>query len=95
VENFIFLLFPTRAAATPADFQGYGRQILVFFAKGLLILIAGGLAVTAGFAAHLLTHSLAAAVATGGVVVTLAAAGTIPAVAWAFGRFDVATDVPA
>jgi len=26
VENFIFLLFPTRAAMTPGDFQGYGGR---------------------------------------------------------------------
>jgi len=95
IENFIFLLFPTRAAATPADFQGYGRQILVFFAKGVLILIAAGIAATTGFTVHLVTDSWPATVATATLVLTLLAAGTVPAVAWAFGRFDVAGDVPA
>jgi hypothetical protein len=95
VENLIFLLFPTRAAATPADFQGYGRQLLVFFAKGVLILIAGGLAATAGYAVYLVSGSRPAAVAAGGVVLSVIAVATIPAVGWAYERFDVATDVPA
>jgi hypothetical protein len=95
LENQIFLLFPSRAAATPADFQGYGRQILVFFATGLLILIAGGLAGTAGYAVYLVSGSRPAGVAAAGVVLTLTAAATIPAVGWAYERFDVATDVPA
>lgn len=95
LENFIFLLFPTRAAATPGDFQGYGRQILVFFVKGILILIAAGVAATAGYTVHLVTGSWLATIATAGLVITVAALATIPAVAWAFGRFDVAADVPA
>jgi hypothetical protein len=61
----------------------------------LLILIAGGLAGTAGYAVYLVSGSRPAGVATAGVVLTLTAAATIPAVGWAYGRFDVATDVPA
>ena len=45
VENLMFLIFPTRAAANPADFQGYGRQILMLFAKGVILVVAAGLAV--------------------------------------------------
>jgi hypothetical protein len=95
IENFIFLLFPTRAAATPGDFQGYGRQILVFFVKGLLILVAAGIAAAVAFAVHLIVGSWLATLLTAAVVIALVAVGTIPAVAWAFGRFDVAADVPA
>ena len=95
VENFMFLLFPTRAAANPADFQGYGRQILMLFAKGGIVVIAGGLAGGAGLIAHVLGASLPTAVIVAAIVLTALAAGTVPVVAWAFGRFDVSGDVPA
>jgi hypothetical protein len=95
IENFIFLLFPTRAAATPGDFQGYGRQILVFFAKGALLLVTAGIAAAAGFVTYRLSHSWPATVGTAGAVLLAAAVGTVPAVAWAFARFDVAGDLPA
>ena len=79
----------------PAAVPGYGRQIRVFFANGVRILLAAGIAATTGFTVHLVTDSWPATVATATLVLTLLAAGTVPAVAWAFGRFDVAGDVPA
>jgi hypothetical protein len=95
IENLIFLLFPTRAAANPADFQGYGRQILLLFAKGLLTLIAAGVAAALATVVHLLTDSWGATMATAGLVMTAIAAALIPAVGWAYARFDVSGDVPA
>jgi hypothetical protein len=95
IENLIFLLFPTRAAANPADFQGYGRQILLLFAKGLLTLVAGGIAAALAMVAHLLTDSWVVSAATAGVVLTVIAAALVPAVGWAYARFDVSSDVPA
>jgi len=94
VENVMFLLFPTRAAATPADFQGYGRQILLLFAKGAVLLAAAGLCALAGLLVHRLTHSRPATIATATVVLTAIALALIPAVAWSFKRFDVTTDIP-
>ncbi|MDB5320642.1 MAG: putative rane protein [Phycisphaerales bacterium] len=95
VENFIFLLFPTRAAATPGDFQGYGRQILVFFAKGALLLVVGGVVGLAGFIVFKVSGSLVGAVGVAAGLLSGAAVAMVPAVAWAYGRFDVAGDVPA
>jgi hypothetical protein len=95
IENLIFLLFPTRAAANPADFQGYGRQILLLFAKGMLTLAAAGVAGACAAIVHVTTDSWAASAATAGGVLTLIAAGLVPVVGWAFARFDVAGDVPA
>jgi hypothetical protein len=95
IENVIFLLFPTRQVAGPADVQGYGRQILVLVAKGVVLLLALGVAALAGGVVHLAGGGWTAVVAAAGVVLTALAAATVPAVAWAFGRFDVAGDVPA
>jgi hypothetical protein len=95
VENFMFLLFPTRAAANPADFQGWGRQILMIFAKGGIVLVAGALAGIAALIVNTLTHSRAGALAAAAVVLTGLAIGAVPIVGWAFKRFDVAGDVPA
>jgi len=95
VENFIFLLFPTRTVASPADFQGYGRQILVFFAKGLLLLLAAGVAAAVAALLHFAGLSWPIAIAAGGVTLCGTAVGAWAGVAWAFARFDVAGDVPA
>jgi hypothetical protein len=95
IENLIFLLFPTRAATNPADFQGYGRQILLLFAKGMLTLVAAGVAAACAAVVHVVTDSMAATVVTAGLVLTVVATALVPAVGWAFRRFDVAGDVPA
>jgi len=95
VENFMFLIFPTRAAATPGDFQGYGRQILMVFAKFSIVLVVGAIAGGAGLLVHFLTHSKALAVLVSAIALAAFALATIPAVAWAFRRFDVSGDLPA
>jgi hypothetical protein len=94
IENLIFLLFPTRAAANPADFQGYGRQILLLFAKAILTLLAVGVAGAVAMIVHVLTQSWAATAATAGLTLTAIAVALLPAVGWAYRRFDVAGDVP-
>lgn len=95
VENAMFLLFPTRAAANPADFQGYGRQILMLFVKGGVILVAALIAGGGSAAAHALGAPAPIAVAIAAILLSGLAFATIPIVAWAFKRFDVAGDVPA
>src|SRR6478609_9425029 len=84
VENCIFLLAPTRAAATPGDFQGYGRQILVFFVKGPIILAVGSVAGVAAFIVHRVSGSMIGAVGAAAAVLVMAALAMVPAVAWAF-----------
>jgi len=95
VENAMFLLFPTRAAANPADFQGYGRQILMLFVKGGVILVAALIAGGGGAMTHFLGAPASIAVAVAAILLSALALATIPIVAWAFKRFDVAGDVPA
>jgi hypothetical protein len=95
VENVMFLLFPTRTAATPADFQGYGRQILLLFAKGAVLLTAGGLCAVTAVIVHRLSNSWSPAIAAATVILTAIAAAMLPLVAWAFNRFDVSRDLPA
>jgi hypothetical protein len=94
IENLIFLLFPSRAAANPADFQGYGRQILLLFAKAVLTLLAVGVAAAVAMIVHVVTQSWPATAATAGLTLTAIALALLPAVGWAYRRFDVAGDVP-
>ncbi len=52
VENLIFLIFPVRAiAVSPGDLQGFGRQMLVFLLKGVVLLLAAAIAGGIGAAA--------------------------------------------
>jgi hypothetical protein len=95
IENAMFLLFPTRAAANPADFQGYGRQILMLFAKGSVMAIAALIAGGAGAAAFYLGAPKPIAVTIAALILSALALATIPIVAWSFKRFDVSQDVPA
>jgi hypothetical protein len=94
IENWIFLKFPTRLAANPADFQGYGRQMLILFAKMLLLALAGAIAGLAGFIVRSLTDSRPLTILTVTLVACGLAVGTFPFVAQAFRKFDVATDTP-
>jgi hypothetical protein len=94
VENLIFLVFPTRGAQNPTDFQGYGRQLLILFAKGIILLIACGIAALVAYVGHQLTGSWTASAVTAAFVLTAEAVALVPAVAWAYGRFDVSRDMP-
>ncbi len=96
VENLIFLVFPTRAAQNPTDFQGYGRQVLILFAKGLILLVGGGAAALAAFGVYRLTGgSWGAAAVTAAGLLTAEAIALVPGVALAYDRFDVSRDTPA
>jgi hypothetical protein len=94
VENLLFLLFPVRGAATPAELGAMGRQVVLFFVKGLTVILAGGAA--AGLAALTLAFSHSAVLAVVVAFCTLAAlaAGLVPVVAMAYGRFDPSRDTP-
>jgi hypothetical protein len=96
IDNFLFLLFPSRQmAGNPTDFQFLGRSMLMLFAKMVLLGVAGGLAVGVGFVFYKivgggwLVMGMAAA-----IVLTAFAAVLVPWVAWAFRRFDVSTETP-
>lgn len=107
LENFLFLLFPTRLAAmTPGDFQAMGRNILFMLAKvfGLAVvltaagLVGGGVWVATGgriVSGALVGGNLLVAAAAGWPVVVLAGLSLVPLLALAFRKFDVTRDSPA
>ncbi len=93
VENVIFLLMPSRTVAGPADLLG--RNMLMLFAKMLILAIFGGIAGLAGYAVYAYSRSAPGAIGTAALLLTAFALATLPLVAWAFNRFDVAGDTPA
>lgn len=94
IENVLFLYYPVRVAVGAGDFQGFGRQMLALMAKMILMLVAGGLAALAGLLAHTITQSWLATGVAAGLVLSIIAAAVVLWVGAAFGRFDVAGDLP-
>lgn len=97
VENFFFLVFPSRSLAmNPGELQSVGRFIVVFSLKSLAIGCAAGVAVACGGLAYLVSgQSLIAAGLVAWTALAILACATVPAVAWAFVRFDPGLDTPA
>ncbi len=97
LDNLLFLLFPTRLmAASPGDFQSLGRNVLFMAAKMIVLGVVLGLALlTATLASLVVGASWRLAALTAWPVVGVAAAATVPLVAWAFTLFDVGRDTPA
>lgn len=96
LENLLYLLYPIRfTAATPGDFQHFGRQIASLFVRLLLIafllLICGASAVLAYFA---LGENIPAAIVAGALPAIAVDVGLIFLVSWAFKRFDVSKHMP-
>jgi Putative ABC exporter len=97
IENLLFLMFPLRAAGLIAgDMQLFGRQMVVFFCKFLLLV--SGLAVAAAFGTigYILGgQSWPAFAAVMWAALWLVALTTIPVMARAYTRFDPSVDTPA
>ena len=96
LENLLYLLYPIRfTAATPGDFQHFGRQIASLFVRLLLIafllLICGGSAVLAYFA---LGESITAAIVAGALPAIAVDVVLVFLVSMAFRRFDVSKHLP-
>ena len=95
MENVLFLLFPMRFASAPGDFQGFGRQMLLMFAKLTILFICAGVCAGVGAGVYFLFgRSLPAAIIAGALLLVAQAAAMLPLLAWAFGRFDPSRDVP-
>lgn len=104
MENFVFLWFPARTAmASPGDFQAMGRQVVISFGRlaGLFFvaLVVGPIGGLVYYLVYLATGpawqpAVAAALATAWLCLMAMAVGTMPALAHAFRRFDVALDTP-
>jgi ABC-2 type transport system permease protein len=96
VENLFFLWFPTRlVGAGPGDFQLFGRQMLLWLGKLLVLGVAVGLAFVTGLLVFLLAgHSWLAAGLAAWLVMAGITTGLLPLVVLAFQHFDVAQDTP-
>jgi hypothetical protein len=96
IENLLFLMFPLRSAGLIAgDMQLFGRQMVLFPCKFLLLLV--GLCVTAavgtiGYIAG--NKSWPAFGILAWIALLLVALGTIPPLARAYARFDPSRDTP-
>jgi hypothetical protein len=97
IENLLFLMFPLRSAGLIAgDMQLFGRQMVIFPCKFLLLLVALAVAATVGTIGYILGNK---SWPTFGVVawfaLLLVACATIPMLARAYARFDPSVDTPA
>ncbi|MDX9752433.1 MAG: putative ABC exporter domain-containing protein [bacterium] len=96
IQNFTFLLFPTRITQnTAGDMQHFGRGLAIFFLIFILLVGFFGLSTAAG---GLLYWGLAAPILlclfTAWVVLVGCCLLTIPMIWWAYERFDV-MEIPA
>ena len=97
IENLMFLLFPVRVTAviSMADLQSFGRQMALSLAKVLLLAPVCALAIILGAVAYSAADdSWLAFAIVAWLTLALAAALTVPCVAWAFRRFDLSRDMP-
>jgi hypothetical protein len=96
-ENLLFLRYPTRIApSSPGDLQFMGRQMLMMFARVLILLAASGLAVGAAGLAYLAgVQSLPILAGIAWCVLMAEAVLLIFAVVRAFRSFDPSVDMPA
>lgn len=89
LENFLFLVYPSRSIAfNPGDLQGIGRQIVLFITKMFLLFVLGLCALMVGVFLFFQTRSVALAAFSIWLMLGLFAVLTIPLMAWAFARFD-------
>lgn len=96
IENLLFLMFPLRAAGLIAgDMQLFGRQMVIFLCKFLLLLVALAFAAALGTVGYILgDRSWLAFGAVAWVALLFVSLGTIPLVARVFARFDPSVDTP-
>jgi hypothetical protein len=96
IENLLFLMFPLRAAGLIAgDMQLFGRQMVVFIFKFLLLLVAMVVCASVGTVGYILGNkSWPAFGAVAWVALSFLAMGTVPLLARAFARFDPSVDTP-
>lgn len=96
IENVLFLQFPARNwGVSPGDLHGVGRRMTIFFAKTMILLVACGVAVSAGGMASLAAgKSPALFVVTTAFVLALETLALLPLMVTAFRRFDPSSETP-
>ena len=97
IENLIFLMFPSRpAAVSPGDFQVLGRQVVVMAVKVFaLAIVCLPTMVVSVFVWVLSGRSAVALTVVAAPLLIIEVAALVPAMAWAFKRFDPSIDTPA
>jgi hypothetical protein len=96
IENLLFLLFPLRAVGLIAgDMQLFGRQMVVFLCKFLLLLTALAIAAAFGLIGYIAgNRSWPAFGAMMWVGLSAVALGMIPLLARTYAKFDPSVDTP-
>jgi len=96
IENLLFLMFPLRSAGLIAgDMQLFGRQMVIFPCKFLLLLAALAVVAAVGTVGYILgNQSWPAFGAVAWVALSLVALATIPVLGRAYGRFDPSMHTP-
>jgi hypothetical protein len=97
IENLLFLMFPLRSVGLIAgDMQMVGRQMVIFFAKFLLLFSGLILAALVGIVGYVLGgKSWPACAAVAWIALAGIAVCTIPILAHRYARFDPSLDTPA
>jgi hypothetical protein len=96
IENLLFLMFPLRSAGLIAgDMQLFGRQMVIFPCKFLLLLVALSVTAAVGTIGYILGNkSWPAFGAVAWVALSLVALAMIPLLARSYARFDPSRDTP-
>jgi hypothetical protein len=96
IENLLFLMFPVRAVGLIAgDMQLFGRQMVVFLCKFLLLVICCGIAAAFGTVGYIFgNRSWIGFAIVAWPALCCVALATIPLIARAFSKFDPSVDTP-
>lgn len=90
--NFAFLLYPVRPKGGIS--VGAGVEVVAFVKSLVFVVLLALAALVALIVSFILGGSVAAYWTTFGLLITFLALSVVPAVAWAFDRFDVSMDIP-
>jgi hypothetical protein len=90
----LLLLFPYQLVASGPDVTLMGRTMIMFMGHLFALALGAGIAAVPAVGCYLLTGSEFGALLTGWCTLLALGVGLINAVAWAFGRFDVSSDMP-
>ncbi len=96
LENIIFLLYPVRIAKVgPGDFQGFGRMMVVFFLKFIVIILIMGSIIGLGVGGYFLSNkSILVFLAISFTLLTGCGFAVVQCIAWAFEKFDPSIHTP-
>ena len=92
VENFLFLLFPFREHHTRQGIRAMARVAMTMMLKFLLLGISAGISAIVGGLVYVVSENRPAALSVAWILAITMAIAFLPAVVWAFKRFDPSSD---